>query len=619
MVDEASGAQAQEPIIVSTSGQQQAVVSLSAKETKKPSKKRDKNCTDVIDISKTKLSKIDNKLTTFRRSESHTQENDTTKFLYVCETTKALLKDVTPAQKHKIKLFFKKEGIKPTSFFIDADVSRVDWDLICKLSQKYSDFYKVPVFIGVFNWSCRLKRLTQVSENLERLMLLSSTKEGYYFLNQPARKEIKIKAYTTVNTLKYLCLVQKNAEICYSLPVLKEGKDYWCKGIMFPAFGLTKNRKTSTSALENVYIIAEAHEVKEEYEKLDEVLPHIKKIQDLSIIWDFSKDTALYSDEEIALLVMNTFYYGIGINAFNLVLCGEGDSSKSTYLKLLAEIFNEKVVNVNNSTTKGMVPSFYSDSGSLGSILQAHYIACLDDLFRLFEKEYKVGSGSIEKFIARGLQAYMTIFDRTEEIVSSGKAQFPIHMQTSFFATDNFKFKEELIKVYKEDEALCRRLCFLHLSEETKIKTGDIQEKDFNDVVALAKHRIQTVWKTNSPWGTMVLLYKYMRELCNMVKYDEGKIQSISHEVIFEQDNGAEKQHRRHFKSKVRALASSVCIIREILRRDSIKGITLEMQGEDYQLFRVLLTRLYKDYCLTFIGTEAKPKTEYVDMTKNKG
>lgn len=535
-----------------------------------------------------------------QETDPHTEQkhrDDTV--MCACEGGGVVSKDISPSHKHQIRLFFDKEGKKPTAFFIRGDISKSSWDLIRNLSVKYSDLYKVPVFMGVINWSQRLKSITKISENIEVLNLISSTKDGYYFLNQPPRKEQKINLYTPVNTYKFACLIGQNVEICYSRKVLKEGKDYFCEGIEFPNFGLSKNRKTSTSILEKTYLIVHAHEIEDKFSELNDVLPHIKKIQDFSLVWNYQKDEPIYSEEEVALITMNAFYYGEGVNAFNLILCGAGDSNKSTYLKMLNHVFEEKTINTNNSTAKGMVPSFYSDTGSLGAILEAKFIACLDDLFRLFDKSNQMGIVSVKNGIKNGLQDFMNIFDRTKEEVISGKAKFNVHMKSSFFATDNFKYADTLRQIYKEDEALCRRISFLHLSADSVTRaTSILPPLEMSDVFSKARQRLAKIMHVENPWKYIRLMYRYMRTFCNQVRFDAMRVSNITTSII------RIPEHLRHFKSKSRALICSVVLMNEMIQKDSLTDIKLEADESDYILYERLLRRLYKDYCMTFTGSE---------------
>jgi len=508
---------------------------------------------------------------------------------------------------------FLKENTGNTCFFSKEVYPRADWSFIRRMSLLISTQKKRLVFVGVLNSACRLRSIAQNVENKVKLALLSSIKNKIYFFNEIAKKDVFFDSQCVVQCHEYIGIINEKTVICYYDGVMKDGYEYHIKAVQMPVPTTKKVMNSTLNIQEDTYLILEAEQVIEDFSVLKTFVPCLKNIQQMSMVWDYVNNKPLYSDEEVWIITINTFFVESGCDAMNLILCGEGGTKKTTWCRILSYIFDDPVVMMTLSTSKGVVPSFYGDKPQLGSLLEAKYVALLDDYFRFFS-QHATHTGMLAS-IRIGLEQTMNLLDReTYEIPNPKQNRYRVTFKSAFLATDNYQYVNELRKLFNDNSALLRRYSFLILDKETTVKDSiNLEEEPMNNIKALTAKRISDSFKIEEPWIAMRVLFKFLRENAHKSVYDQKKVKEITDRIRAKYKFPA----HTYFGSKITALIHGVVCLNSVFRAESISKVVFQAMPEDYEIFERIFDRVLYDYYYMLVSSVPpnldKPKSEQQD------
>jgi len=476
-------------------------------------------------------------------------------------------------------------------FFSKEVFPRADWSFIRKMSLSVSSSKNRLVFVGVLNHVSRLRSIAMNVENKVKLALLSSVRNNFYFFNEIPRKDIFFDNQCVIQCNEYIGILDEKAVICYYDGMLKDGFEYMIKAVQVPMPTTKKVLNSVLNIQEDTYIILEAEQIIEDYGILRKVIPYLKNIQQLSMVWDYANNKPLYTDIEVWIITINTFFVESGCDAMNLILCGEGGTKKTTWCRILSYIFDDPVVMMTLSTSKGIVPSFYGDKPQLGSLLEAKFVALLDDYFRFFSQQSAhVG---ILSSIRTGLEQTMNLLDReTYEIPNPKQNRYRVTFRSSFLATDNYQYIDELRKLFSNNSALLRRYSFLILDKNTVQNSTEMEEEAMNNIKAFTVKRFSESLRVDEPWLALKVLFKFMRENAHKAVYDSEKVKEISSRVRLKYNFPA----HTYFGSKVTALIHGIVCLNAIFRANDINQVNFQAMPEDYAIFERLIDRILYDY-----------------------
>lgn len=515
-----------------------------------------------------------------------------------------------PKIKADLNSFLKKESGN-VAFFTDEVFPRADWSFIRKMSESISRAKNRLVFVGVLNCTCRLRSIAKNVDSKMNLALISSVKNQFFFLNEVQKTGIIFDGQCVISCHEYIGMVDEKVAICYYDGVMKDGFEYNVKALKVPNATSKKVMNSQFYIQEDAYIILEAEQVVEDYKIVKTIVPSLKSVQQLSMVWNYETDKPLYSDEEVWITTINTFFVEGGCDALNLILCGEGGTKKTTWCRILSYIFGDPVIMMTLSTSKGIVPSFYGDRPQLGSLLEAKFIALLDDYFRFFSQQ--AGHTGILNSIRTGLEQTMNLLDREPyEIPNAKQNRYRISFNSSFLATDNYQYVNELRTLFRNNSALLRRYSFLILGKQAVDTSMDLEEEAMNKIKALTAHRFATSLKVEDAWLALRILFKYLREHVHKAEYDQKKVKEIYIKVKARYNFPA----HTYFGSKVTALIHGVVTLNSVFRADSVTAVDFKAQAEDYEVFERLLDRILHDYYYMLVA-DVVPKLNPVEQQES--
>lgn len=506
------------------------------------------------------------------------------------------LQEFSPKLRKKLKGFLKKipkndRKYKQGSIFFTEDVySNIVWDLLKEKSSELSDMKNMPIFLLIPNFEGIMIPIAQEDTEKVSVNLLARTTDGKnLFLDDSlASRYVSFLGKASMENYKYFVNVGGEIGVLFTgqkVPLLNS--PYKFTGLKVPMYTMIKTVRGKVNVVENVYICTDLKKVKEDYASVSPSLKNIKNIHDLTLVWDFDNDRNIYSEEETYIILSNLLYMEEGNCALDLILCGKPSAKKTSWLDLLKEIFDEKEIMSVNATNKSLVPSFYFDSPKPGVLCDSKYVTLLDDYFRMFsQRSDKTG---YYVAIKQGLESVMNLLDRKDKTIPSGKRDFSVRYNASFFATDNFAYHEALTKVYDDDPAILRRYTFLLLEHESEEKGTSVCERDINEVIALIKKRLKIVFAENC-FLKYRLLFTYLRNIVPKIEFDINRFKEIIN------------QHKRHdiyLQGKAKALMKSVIALNTILRWNKEtfpKANNFKATEEDYLMFDRLLNRIVSDF-----------------------
>jgi len=286
--------------------------------------------------------------------------------------------------------------------------------------------------------------------------------------------------------------------------------------------------KSNANIVDKIVIVSEYSLHEEDFSPLKKLIPEIKCINDLSLVWDFDNDISIYSELETAILLGNVFYYEYGVPALHITLCGsQRTARKSTWLNIISSITGDDVHRCEGSTVKGLVPSFF-DKIDPGAILGSKFVFLGDEFFRTPEQSAQESSSYVK--MRQFLVHMMGLFNKTEATFDSGKGKGTFLFTKSFFSTDNMKSSNELKQLFENDPAPLRRFNFLLVSEETE-QRGESIIGDYGDL-EIKELTLERFKKRGFNWKKLYMLFKFMRELVPSVKYDRQRTRKIFLDVI---------------------------------------------------------------------------------------
>lgn len=479
----------------------------------------------------------------------------------------------------------------PEGFFPKAN-----WDYLKSMSVSILQRYKYPFFLAMpfFRGFCSPLGM----ENDKHILFspVKTTRDSIFFADNEIPKQYSILRSVDIPCYYSLCLIDGILSAVYSMKKFELSKKYIVDAVKIPIHTSTRNISSRTNITENIYLVTNFIEYKEDFSSLKVIIPNIKHIQDLALVWDFRKNFSLYSDDETYIILCNLMFMEPGTDAFDLILCGEGGTKKSTWCRVIERIFDEQFLIMTNATKKGLVPSFYGEQVKMGALMESKFITLLDDFFRFFSQN--IQNYGVKQSIMQGLEQVMNILDRTKQVIPTGKGSLTIKYESSFFATDNFKFSHVIKDIYREDPALFRRYSFLLLSPETTEKTKSMDEEDMETIHLEIMNRLADRFGVKRDvYSNYKKLMKWMRNNLGNVRYDKERLHDIYNEVI---------KTKVYFKSISRALIKSIIVFNSVLRANSMEEVKFEAEENDYEVYKRLLTRLYHDFC-TVVSEEENP------------
>lgn len=361
----------------------------------------------------------------------------------------------------------------------------------------------------------------EMSSKVPILEETTGNKKVLYFFDEYVRRDINTRLLLEENFYFYVGIVDKNLSILYSRDRLDSRKKYWLKALEIPFIFSESGDKV----LINRYLIFSYKEYKENFDDVKRM--RFKNIHDLSLLWDFERNSNVFDVVEEFIVLSNIFYCEGYTPSLNLILCGVPRVKKTGILQVCERIFGDKVTGSQSSTTKGLTPSFWSDQPKLGALLSSRFIFLGDDFFRLFSQQTQKYKSKLMA-IYTGLEALMPLLDRGVIRYSSGKKDVNnVQFLASFFASDNNLYKNELPKIYKRDPALVRRYTFLLISKGTEERGLAIRTLSIKDVYRNFIKRWKKM-KTFRGFGHYGKFGRFVRKEMKKQKIDKTRIDRIT-------------------------------------------------------------------------------------------
>lgn len=360
-----------------------------------------------------------------------------------------------------------------------------------------------------------------VRELRSTVPLLQSTESQrlcFYFLDEHARGDARVRNLISVPLQIYIGIVDNEVAILYSIKKLDESERYWIKAVRIPITSVVNGDKLTTYR----YFIISSRQFKEDLNDVKDL--KFKSMYDFCLVWDFDRNVPVYDDIETFIIMSSCIFVKPSFPAINLILCGETSSKKTAWFDTFKEIFGDDYAVSQWSSIKGLIISFYGEHPRAGIIFNAKFVSMIDEFFRRFLSD----SQSIKRegafqVLRNGLSDFMNVVEHKKFPFSSGKGSMDLILKTSFMATDNAIYKNEIPKVWNKDKAVLRRFSWLLVGDDTVRKGQQMMLIDVDE----AKRLLQKKWRKDDTFDSMAQFgrfCKYARqEIFNMQFDDDDK------------------------------------------------------------------------------------------------
>jgi hypothetical protein len=380
---------------------------------------------------------------------------------------------------------------------------------------------------------------------------------------------------------------------------LASGRNLNVEGMLLPLLGTRGVVRSKAQTLDWAFIVVRYSPEEDDLSFLSDALPLIKGPNDLALLWDFERDCNPWSEIETFIYLLALFYMELGQSCYNLIIFGARSSKKTAVLTPLEWIFNTDVIQASGVRGKALVPH-WGDNESDGMLIEAKFVAPIDELFRKFSQE----EGFIQSYrsIKKGLEQMMNLIDREDHVEGTGRGTKKVRLRNSIIATDNLADESitALRQINKIDAPIIKRYSILRLSKDSE-KAG---EKMYNltseEVKPLLLQKLKKVGLDFKKYAILGRLIRY--EMQKVVKFDVVRVREIAQQCVDEvrvRIGGEGNIIEYDFHKKIRAIMKSVVILNSIFKNNHIVAVH-EASEEDYKQFEVVFKRLTEDHFKIF-------------------
>lgn len=277
------------------------------------------------------------------------------------------------------------------------------------------------------------------------------------------------------------------------------------------------------------WLIATSVELEEEgYADIPEVVPYVRKVDDVVVWRDLIRGNAVPSTVEAYIITSAIFFSYEGYAALNLMIIGSPGSGKSFQLDCIGYLANAPCYNMEETTLKGLVFS-HAKQGRLGILYRERFVALLNEFVRI------IGQSRNAAVYDDARRLLSTLNDAVEKkrgrSRSSGNVEgSSAHMVCSLLSSDN-DYPQTLgtfLKALLEDQSYMRRYALLRLSKETVAKgkattrpadwRGHLDELLYRRGLGGGKWlRLMKFWRSQVPDALKAIPYARMEEMRNFV------------------------------------------------------------------------------------------------------
>lgn len=477
-----------------------------------------------------------------------------------------------------------KEGHK-IILFPDVNPENISFEQVKQLSlevsQKKDDLY----FLGIPNFKGLLDLKSRATNTNINLLRKTKTK-SYAYLNEATFSKV-FEGILEQPIQEHFGIVDKELVKVYSTINIDDTSKRWMvKALKIPYYTVKKTLYSETPITEYIYYIIDAREYIRNFAPVHKI--KAESIEDLSLVWDFSRNQSIYSMDELYLILGNLIYVEEGNCAMNLILCGWPDAKKSSWMDMLSYILKEEKISSVNSTAKGLVPSFKSSPPQLGALLMSKYVTLLDDFFRFFSQQ-SMNEYSMTHSIQKGLEQLMYLLERKEHLVPSGTEPVKVHYKSSFFATDNFGYGRELQKIYVNDPAILKRFSWLLMSRESNERGQSVFQKSPAEIIKLTEKRLEKRF-SSKPFHVYDLMLDFARREVGKVVFDE--------KIFYNLCKRYDKFEGFTVFNKLLSVIKSTVVLNSIIEKRENYVAT----ENDYRIAERLLNRITKDFKTVVFG-----------------
>lgn len=378
---------------------------------------------------------------------------------------------------------------------------------------------------------------------------------------------------------------------------LSSGKEFLVSGMLVNVPGQRKVVRGMGQVTDRAIFATSYSLVEEDLSFLNDALPLIKGSNDLALLWDFEADKNPWTEIETFIFLLSLFYMELGQSCYNLIVFGARSSKKSAVLMPLSWIFGTPVISATGVRGKALVPH-WGDSESNGLLMEAKFVAPVDELFRKFSQE----EGFIQSYrsIRKGLEQMMNLVDREDHIEGTGRGTKQVRLRNSFIATDNLADDTitAIIQINKIDAPIMKRYTVMRLSRESEVNGERMFNLTSEEVKPLLLEKLK---KVNLDFKKYAVLGRLIRrEMQRVVKFDVVRLRQSAENIVAEarvRYDGINIEY--DFHKKIRAIMKSITVLNSIFRNDHLVK-AYEAVEEDYMRFESIFRRLTDDHFRLF-------------------
>jgi len=259
----------------------------------------------------------------------------------------------------------------------------------------------------------------------------------------------------------------------------------------------------------NRYLVVNKKEFAEDF--ADVADKKFKELNDIVPVWDYARNIAVYDEVESFIILSACMFMKLGFPAIGLIICGGTHARKTAWLESFKTIFNDMVIPMQSQASeKGMLVTHYGNKPSTGLIFRAKFVCLPDEFLRsMYKGADREGR---TQALLRNCSDYMNVIEHKEFPYSSGKGTVFATLKSSFIATDNTVFKEELAKAWQNDPASLRRFAFLKVSDATEERGRTMPHVDSLQIPQLIQSRFRALKSFNS-LGEYAKFFRYGRKV----------------------------------------------------------------------------------------------------------
>ena len=399
------------------------------------------------------------------------------------------------------------------------------------------------------------------------------------------------------------------------------GKILEISGMEVPEVFESKASRTSNVSMK---IIVNNYEIyKDKFSDVKEVLTKLKSWKDFAIWRDLAKGNIYYSQEVNELLMFSTMYVKQGRAVFNLILSGLPSTAKTTCLSEYARIFGDggRIVQAQGATTKGLVPSFGSDTPKEGYLASPGFLKVVDEIFRHVSSQGdSKGMNNLTSAIGDYLSKLLPILTRREQIYPSGRdTEFSVCMKAALLATDNLRqdVRVALANQVENDPAVLRRFTIVYLDEQ---EYENIKSTTFIPPDDKLHSEVKKYWQLKYGYNVEQLrrFSEWSREMLKGISADSSMCLKIADRMVSDElkkdiargidDDKVKKFARKiDFVDHIRALSECCALMRCVYKyKSGAMPKEVKVEKQDYDEAERIFARILHDCLFLFKSNMAE-------------